>query len=100
SDLAAPGLTGDVPAHLRPHALVATGSGAVATALALSGDAWAGIAETDSQTVTGVEIHVPGVGPAVAEPSETQPRRTQPRETGSIEADRKSGVQGTQRDPG
>src|SRR5690606_20189139 len=51
--VAAPGLTGDVPAHLRPHALVATGSGAVATALALSGDAWAGIAETDSQSVTG-----------------------------------------------
>ncbi|WP_174375451.1 hypothetical protein [Nocardia higoensis] len=72
--VAAPGLTGDVPAHLRPHALVDTGAGTVDAALRLSGDTWQGAFEIASEVVARVDVHVPGVGPAVADPIEPATR--------------------------
>lgn len=61
--VAAPGLAGEVPGHLRPHALIDTGDGVIDAELALSGDIWAGVAETHSEVAVRVDIHVPGVGP-------------------------------------
>src|SRR5690606_30639917 len=72
--VAAPGLTREVPTHLRPHAVVDTGTGTVDAPLRLSGDAWHGSAETASEVVARVDVHVPGVGPAVADPIEPAAR--------------------------
>ncbi|MET8800550.1 hypothetical protein ABZV91_29685 [Nocardia sp. NPDC004568] len=61
---AAPGPRVEPPAYLRPHALVRTPAGDHVAALVPAGDDWtAAVAGTDD-TVSGVEIFVPGVGPA------------------------------------
>ncbi|MEV0294414.1 hypothetical protein [Nocardia sp. NPDC050710] len=59
--VAAPQVAGEVAPRLRPRASVRTDSGsATDTALTLAGDTWVGEAAADS--VTAVEIYVPGVG--------------------------------------
>ncbi|MFI2556546.1 hypothetical protein [Nocardia farcinica] len=67
--VAAPGLSGAVPVHLRPHARVDTGHEAVDIALELVGDTWSGSADTDAETVSSVRVYVPGVGPAIDDES-------------------------------
>ncbi|NUP29686.1 MAG: hypothetical protein HOQ44_23920 [Nocardia sp.] len=62
--VAAPGLRADPPAHLRPRALVRTAAGIRAAALALNGDTWSAVMADITGTVSGIEIYVPGVGPA------------------------------------
>lgn len=67
--VAAPGLSGGVPVHLRPHARVDTGHETVDIALELVGDTWSGSADTDAETVSSVRVYVPGVGPAIDDES-------------------------------
>lgn len=62
--VAAPGLRGEPPAHLRPHALVRTPAGDHGAALVLAGDNWTATVAETAGTVSGVEVYVPGVGPA------------------------------------
>lgn len=62
--VAAPGLREEPPAYLRPHALVRTPAGDHSTALALAGDNWTAAVAVAVGTVSGVEVYVPGVGPA------------------------------------
>ncbi|MGI5223136.1 hypothetical protein [Nocardia sp. CA-290969] len=62
--VAAPSVAAGLPGYLRPRALVRTPAGAVETALELSGDSWSGEVAGTVDSVTGIEIYVPGVGPA------------------------------------
>ncbi|WP_328388292.1 hypothetical protein [Nocardia sp. NBC_00416] len=70
--VAAPGAGADLPGHLRPHALVRTPAGSVDTALVLRGDTWTATVADTADSVSGVEVFVPGVGPAA--PGDTLPR--------------------------
>ncbi|MBF6356610.1 hypothetical protein IU449_19020 [Nocardia higoensis] len=72
--VAAPGITPAIPGYLRPHAAIDTGEGTVDTALELFGDTWQGLAEIGAQAVARVEVYVPGVGPATADPVEPATR--------------------------
>ncbi|MGA6209507.1 hypothetical protein ACPESR_32605 [Nocardia testacea] len=62
--VAAPGTHGEPPAHLRPHALVRTPAGDQVAALVSAGDNWTAAVAATADTVSGVEVYVPGVGPA------------------------------------
>ncbi|MFI6314261.1 hypothetical protein ACIBEK_29505 [Nocardia fusca] len=62
--VAAPGLRGAPPEYLRPHALVRTPAGDHGAALVLAGDDWTAAITGTAGTVSGVEVYVPGVGPA------------------------------------
>ncbi|MEV6277189.1 hypothetical protein [Nocardia sp. NPDC051832] len=59
SVVAAPQLTGPVPAHLRPHARIAE---AAEIELELSGDSWIGQTAVAGEDAVTVDIYVPGVG--------------------------------------
>lgn len=61
--VAAPGITADLPEHLRPHALVRTAAGIVDTALELRGDTWTAEVSGAVEAVAGVDVYVPGAGP-------------------------------------
>lgn len=99
--VAAPGLRGPVPLHLRPHALVHTSAGPVHTALTLHGDAWTGevAAPADADPAVRIEVSVPGVGdPGLAdnEPASSDPNGNEPRSGAALgsesgDADRGSG---------
>ncbi|WP_280398352.1 hypothetical protein [Nocardia carnea] len=73
--VAAPSVTAGLPGYLRPRALIRTPAGAVDAALELHDDTWSGEVTGPADAVTGVEIYVPGVGPAppagTAEPAES-----------------------------
>ncbi|MEU8895387.1 hypothetical protein AB0C65_05995 [Nocardia sp. NPDC048505] len=56
--VAAPGLTGPVPAHLRPRARIAE---AAEIELELTGDAWVGQTPVAGEESVTVEVYVPGV---------------------------------------
>ncbi|GGL45059.1 hypothetical protein [Nocardia jinanensis] len=71
--VAAPGLHGEPPEHLRPRALVRTSAGTRGAALALNGDTWTAAVPDSGETVTGVEIYVPGVGPSAPGGSDPSP---------------------------
>ncbi|MGW5385997.1 hypothetical protein [Nocardia sp. NPDC003963] len=60
--VAAPDLHGEPPEHLRPRALVRTPAGTRVAALVLNGDTWTATMADPGETVSGVEIYVPGVG--------------------------------------
>lgn len=62
--VAAPSVAPGLPDYLRPRALVRTPAGPVDAALELSGDTWTGEVAGGADSVLGVEIYVPGVGPA------------------------------------
>lgn len=62
--VAAPGLSADLPGHLRPRARIRTPGGFADVALELSGDAWSGEADQPADSVRGIEIYTPGVGPS------------------------------------
>ncbi|BCK55347.1 hypothetical protein [Nocardia wallacei] len=62
--VAAPHPGPGVPAHLWPRARVATTAAAIDLTLRPAGDTWRGTAVTDAEDVAGVNIYVPGVGPA------------------------------------
>ncbi|MEU4842106.1 hypothetical protein [Nocardia testacea] len=62
--VAAPGTHGEPPAHLRPYALVRTPAGDQVAALVSAGDNWTAAVAATAGTVSGVEVYVPGVGPA------------------------------------
>lgn len=61
--VAAPGITANLPEHLRPHALVRTAAGVVETALELRGDTWTAEMSGAVDAVAGADVYVPGVGP-------------------------------------
>ncbi|MEU4316015.1 hypothetical protein [Nocardia sp. NPDC024068] len=61
--LAAPGAPAAVPDHLRPFARLRTPLGPVEIALEPGADSWLGEVAVPADTVTAVEIFVPGVGP-------------------------------------
>ncbi|MEU6560427.1 hypothetical protein [Nocardia nova] len=77
--VAAPDLAAEPPPHLRPVAGIDTGVGTADLVLALTGDTWIGAAEVDSDDIAGVDIRVPGVGPADADAAgqDHGPRRRQ-----------------------
>ena len=62
--VAAPDLDTEPPEHLRPYAHIVTTSATADLALIRTGDSWAGATGINSDDITGVDIHVPGVGPA------------------------------------
>ncbi|WP_068042903.1 hypothetical protein [Nocardia speluncae] len=62
--VAAAGVPADLPGYLRPHALIHTPAGFLDIALEFSGDAWSGEAAEPADSVRGIEIYVPGVGPS------------------------------------
>ncbi|MGW0181901.1 hypothetical protein, partial [Nocardia sp. NPDC003345] len=61
--LAAPGTPAGVPDHLRPLARLRTPLGPVEVALKPGFDSWTAAVAVPADTVTGVEVFVPGVGP-------------------------------------
>lgn len=73
--VAASGVTHEVPAHLRPRALVRTAAGDSDIELELLGDSWVGTSALASENVTLVEVYVPGVGPAASGPDDPDQRR-------------------------
>lgn len=73
--VAAPDMTHEVPAHLRPHALVRTAAGDRDIELELLGDSWIGTSALASENLAGVEVYVPGVGPAAPGPDDPDQRR-------------------------
>ncbi|WP_280490474.1 hypothetical protein [Nocardia carnea] len=64
----APGLTADLPGYLRPHALIRTPAGFRDIPLELNGDSWSGETGDRADSVLGIEIYVPGVGPSAPMP--------------------------------
>ncbi|WP_063045737.1 hypothetical protein [Nocardia pseudovaccinii] len=60
--VAAPQLGSDAPAHLHPRALITTPVGTAEAELDLVGDLWTGAATTPSDSVSTVDVYVPGVG--------------------------------------
>ncbi|MEV4129735.1 hypothetical protein [Nocardia sp. NPDC049707] len=60
--VAAPRLDAPAPTHLRPRALITTPVGTAEAELDLVGDLWTGAVTTPSDTVSTVDIYVPGVG--------------------------------------
>ncbi|MGY4098267.1 hypothetical protein ACW2Q0_01690 [Nocardia sp. R16R-3T] len=60
--VAAPQLGSAAPAHLRPHAVITTPGGTAETELDLVGELWIGATTTPSDSVSTVEVYVPGVG--------------------------------------
>lgn len=75
SAVAAPGLGADIPAQLRPQALVRTELADAAADLTLIGDAWTGETGTPTESVLAVDIRVPGVGAPESDPADPQLRR-------------------------
>ncbi|MFI7663800.1 hypothetical protein [Nocardia sp. NPDC049526] len=60
--VAAPQLGSAAPAHLRPRAVITTPVGTAEAELDLVGDLWTGAATTPSDSVSTVDVYVPGVG--------------------------------------
>ncbi|MFX0574242.1 hypothetical protein [Nocardia nepalensis] len=60
--VAAPQLGSATPAHLRPRASITTPVGTAEAELNLIGDLWTGAATTPSDSVSAVDVYVPGVG--------------------------------------
>ncbi|WP_062993178.1 hypothetical protein [Nocardia anaemiae] len=60
--VAAPQLGSDAPAHLHPRARITTPVGTAEAELDLVGDLWTGTASTPSDSVSTVDVYVPGVG--------------------------------------
>ncbi|MFI6362940.1 hypothetical protein ACIBG0_09345 [Nocardia sp. NPDC050630] len=60
--VAAPQLSSAAPAHLHPRALVTTPAGTAEAELDLVGDLWTGATITTSDSVSAVDVYVPGVG--------------------------------------
>ncbi|MFI5719676.1 hypothetical protein [Nocardia sp. NPDC051750] len=58
-----PSATAELPAYLSPHALIRTPAGSVDAVLELSGDTWTGEVAGPADSIAGVEIYVPGIGP-------------------------------------
>ncbi|RMI34400.1 hypothetical protein EBN03_05960 [Nocardia stercoris] len=73
--VAAPQLRGPVPAHLRPYAHLRTAAGTHTAALTLTGDDWIGsVAIPGMESITAVDISVPGVGYGSDSPTEAATR--------------------------
>ena len=64
SVVAAPDVSGPVPEHVRPRALVGTASDTVDVALHLSGDVWFGVSDAPPGAEAGVsvDVYLPGFG--------------------------------------
>ncbi|MFI6777796.1 hypothetical protein [Nocardia sp. NPDC050412] len=60
--VAAPQLGSAAPAHLHPRAFITTPVGTAEAELNLIGDLWTGAATTPSDSVSTVDVYVPGVG--------------------------------------
>ncbi|WP_433728965.1 hypothetical protein ACQP0C_40395 [Nocardia sp. CA-129566] len=60
--VAAPQLGSAAPAHLHPRAFITTPVGTAEAELNLIGDLWTGTATTPSDSVSAVDVYVPGVG--------------------------------------
>lgn len=60
--VAAPQLPSDIPAHLRPRALITVADGTIETELNLAGDTWSGQVRTDAEAASAVDVYVPGLG--------------------------------------
>ncbi|WP_040697363.1 hypothetical protein [Nocardia vinacea] len=74
--VAAPQLGSDAPAHLHPRAFITTPAGTAEAELDLVGDLWTGAATTPSDSVSTVDVYVPGVGaPGEPEPGGLEVRR-------------------------
>lgn len=59
--VAAPQLGSDAPAHLHPRAFITTPVGTAEAELELVGDLWTGAVTTPSDSVSTVDVYVPGV---------------------------------------
>ncbi|MEU0503678.1 hypothetical protein [Nocardia sp. NPDC005998] len=60
--VAAPQLDSAAPAHLHPRAFITTPVGTAEAELNLIGDLWTGATTTPSDSVSAVDVYVPGVG--------------------------------------
>ncbi|WP_329415058.1 hypothetical protein OG563_20060 [Nocardia vinacea] len=60
--VAAPQLGSGAPAHLHPRAFITTPVGTAEAELDLVGDLWTGAATTPSDSVSTVDVYVPGIG--------------------------------------
>ncbi|MFI9507088.1 hypothetical protein [Nocardia sp. NPDC052566] len=94
--VAAPGLGTalDLPALLRPRAIIGTSTGSTEAELTLTGDTWIGEATPPSSTdsTANVDIYVPGVGPAAPSAPNAPQLRQQVRDLATARLRRATGT--------